>query len=241
MRKVGAWTVALGAAFIVISTFARDRAAACTVDAAVLALRTPLEAPIPTDGGLLFDLVPYGPGVPAPPAADALALVRGDERIPFRREERDRGAVYLPSSEPAPGEWTLEGWGEPRSLVFATRERIEAPDSVSVRVWESGPRFDVWHQRVAWDAVPSGVARIELSWRFGERSWERSVDAAERSVHLHGRIDSGHAQTWWTGCPGLRAPQRLAIERGDIAQARWIDVYGRASAWSHTIRVGGER
>lgn len=211
-----------------------ERASACTVDAAVPVLRTPLDAPIPIDGGLVLSYAPRDDEAAAPPAS-ALALVRDRVRIGFTAREVAGALVYAPDATPAPGAWRLEGWRAPRELTFVAAELLDAPREVRIRAWESGAER-TWHERVAWATTPETAERVEVAWRFGEARWSERVDREHRGFSFHGRDAAARALRGSGGCELGHAP-RVGVRAGDVAQVRWIDRWGRPSAWSAPVRV----
>jgi hypothetical protein len=166
-----------------------------------------------------------------PPAATALTLVRGRERIDLRVEQIGRSSLtrLVPARPPLPGAWTIEGMLPPNRVEIGADGPAVAPPRVSRLTYREAPpeprRRDASLTAQLAAPVPEGVIALVAEWegdaRHAASGTATGVDAGGTEALLFqspGRCGPGPSAEYWP-YRGARARVGFVDRAGNVAWA----------------------
>lgn len=240
-------------AAIFLSLVARDAQALCMAPSLGAIMLTPLDADVPADGSLLVTIT-YGAVTTGMHASYAqggfmlppLELVQGGTRIAVRQNPLPGGLIRLDfARRPAPGAYTLAGWGAPGdapTTVHIGGSLPLAPVAPALqRVTHTerhedyqgprgGGRMTHWRTHVALGRqLPAGNAFLVL----------REVGTTTGLQFFQALQDSALTETGSLGgrCAPGPVEGRSRVRVGAQVEAYVIDLFGRVSPASAPVQV----
>ncbi|MCA9532479.1 MAG: hypothetical protein KC593_02325 [Myxococcales bacterium] len=236
-----------------------DASALCAMPQPSARILTPLSAPLPAAGSLLVQLeygyvtagVPVQTNVNGDFVLPAATLVGGSERIPLVPTRLPGGLVRLDFQRPpAPGRYLLEGLSAqgagpmPITIGGALPPAPTLPRVTGIthaereEVYDGGGRGRVrtqhWTTTVSFDRVLSYPNALLVLTPVG------AGDAQLLQTHVDVTEVSGEGSSGGR-CGSPNVPGRGRVSAGSEVQVVLVDVYGRASAPSASVRVRGAR